>query len=158
MAPIVFAILAGLCWGIGELAAKSALKSGEVGPMTAIAVRATIALPVIWAAWLAATRGWLEPIGVSAAREPSGWMQASPATWWKLALGAGVSAGALGLAFFYLGLSTGEVSRVKPVAFALAPTVAAVGAFVLLGEAFSAKKLVGLLLIVAGIVVLTTRD
>jgi drug/metabolite transporter (DMT)-like permease len=50
------------------------------------------------------------------------------------------------------------VSRVKPVAFALAPTVAAVGAFVLLGEEFSAKKLLGLLLIVAGIVVLTTRD
>ena len=158
MAPIVFAILAGLCWGIGELAAKSALKSGEVGPMTAIAVRATVALPVIWAAWLAATRGWLEPIGVSAAREPAGWLQASPATWWKLALGAGVSAGALGLAFFYLGLSAGDVSRVKPVAFALAPTVAAVGAFVLLGEEFSAKKLLGLLLVVAGIVVLTTRD
>lgn len=158
MAPIVFAILAGLCWGIGELAAKSALKSGEVGPMTAIAVRATIALPVIWAAWLAATRGWLEPFGVSAARESADWMQASPATWWKLALGAGVSAGALGLAFFYLGLSAGDVSRVKPVAFALAPTVAAVGAFVLLGEEFSAKKLLGLLLIVGGIVVLTTRD
>ena len=158
MAPIVFAILAGLCWGIGELAAKSALKSGEVGPMTAIAVRATIALPVIWAAWLAATRGWLEPFGVSAARESADLMQASPATWWKLALGAGVSAGALGLAFFYLGLSAGDVSRVKPVAFALAPTVAAVGAFVLLGEEFSAKKLLGLLLIVGGIVVLTTRD
>ena len=158
MAPIVFAILAGLCWGIGELAAKSALKSGEVGPMTAIAVRATIALPVIWAAWLAATRGWLEPFGVSAARESADWMRASPATWWKLALGAGVSAGALGLAFFYLGLSAGDVSRVKPVAFALAPTVAAVGAFVLLGEQFSAKKLLGLLLIVGGIVVLTTRD
>lgn len=158
MAPIIFAILAGLFWGIGELAAKSALKSGEVGPMTAIAVRATIALPVIWAAWLAATRGWLEPLGVSAAREPAAWMQASPATWWKLALGAGVSAGALGLAFFYLGLSAGDVSRVKPVAFALAPTVAAVGAFVLLGEQFSAKKLLGLVLIVGGIVVLTTRD
>jgi uncharacterized membrane protein len=158
MGPIVFAILAGLCWGIGELAAKSALKSGEVGPMTAIAVRATVALPIIWAAWLAATRGWLEPLGVSAAREPAGWMQASPATWWKLVLGAGVSAGALGIAFFYLGLASGDVSRVKPVAFALAPTFAAVGAFVLLGEEFSAKKLLGLLLIVGGIVVLTTRD
>ena len=158
MAPIVFAILAGLCWGVGELAAKSALKSGEVGPMTAIAVRATIALPVIWAAWLAATRGWLEPFGVSAARESADWMRASPATWWKLALGAGVSAGALGLAFFYLGLSAGDVSRVKPVAFALAPAFAAVGAFVLLGEAFTAKKLLGLLLIVGGIVVLTMRE
>jgi drug/metabolite transporter (DMT)-like permease len=44
------------------------------------------------------------------------------------------------------------------VAFALAPAFAAVGAFVLLGESFSAKKLLGLVLILAGIVVLTTRD
>ena len=158
MAAIVFAILAGTCWGIGELAAKSALKSGEVGPMTAIAVRATVALPVVWLAWLAATRGWLEPLGVSAAREPAGWMQASAATWWKLVLGAGLAAGALGLAFFYLGLSVGEVSRVKPVAFALAPTVAALLSFVLLGEEPSARKLSGIALVVAGVLVLTTRD
>ena len=157
MAAIVFAILAGTCWGIGELAAKSALKSGEVGPMTAIAVRATVALPVIWLAWVAATRGWLEPFGVSASREPAGWTQASAATWWKLVLGAGLSAGALGLAFFYLGLSAGEVSRVKPIAFAVAPTVAAVGAFVLLGEPVTAKKLAGLALVVVGVVVLTTK-
>ena len=158
MAAIVFAILAGTCWGIGELAAKSALKSGEVGPMTAIAVRATVALPVIWLAWVAATRGWLEPFGVSASREPAGWTQASAATWWKLVLGAGLSAGALGLAFFYLGLSVGEVSRVKPVAFALAPTVAALLSFLLLGEEPSVRKLVGIALVVAGVLVLTTRD
>ena len=65
---------------------------------------------------------------------------------------------ALGIGCFYLGLSSGDVSRVKPVAFALAPAFAAVGAFVLLGEAFSAKKLLGLVLIVGGIAVLTTRD
>ena len=84
-------------------------------------------------------------------------MQASAATWWKLVLGAGVSAGALGLALFYFGLSVGEVSRVKPIAFAVAPTVAAIGAFVLLGEPVTAKKLVGLALVVAGVVVLTTK-
>jgi transporter family protein len=158
MAPFVFAILAGLFWGVGELAAKSALKSGEVGPMTAIAVRATVALPVIWVAWLAASRGWLEPIGVQAAREPATWTEASAATWAKLVLGAGVSAGALGLAFFYLGLSTGDVSKVKPIAFALAPTFAAAGAFLVLGEEFTAKKLLGLLLIVGGILVLTLPE
>ncbi|MFM8642450.1 MAG: EamA family transporter [Phycisphaerales bacterium] len=158
MAAIVWAVLAGLFWAVGELCAKSALKSGEVGPVTAIAVRTSVALPVIWVLWLAATRGWLEPLGVEAAREPEGWTQASAATWWKLALGAGVSAGALGIGCFYLGLSSGDVSRVKPVAFALAPALAAVGAFVLLGESFSAKKLLGLVLIVGGIVVLTTRD
>jgi uncharacterized membrane protein len=156
MAPFVFAILAGLFWGIGELAAKSALKSGEVGPMTAIAVRATVALPVIWVAWLAASRGWLEPVGVQAAREPAAWTQASAATWAKLVLGAGVSAGALGLAFFYLGLSTGDVSKVKPIAFAIAPSVGVLLGWLILGESMHARKAVAVLLIIGGVVLLTT--
>jgi uncharacterized membrane protein len=80
MAPVIWAALAGLFWAIGELCAKSVLKSGEVGPMTAIAVRATVALPVIWLAWFAASRGWIEPLGVSAAREPAAWTAASAAT------------------------------------------------------------------------------
>jgi len=158
MAPIVLAVLAGLCWGVGELCAKSALKSNEVGPVTAIAVRTTVALPVLWALWFAVVRGWLEPLGISAGREPALLSTASAATWWKLVLGAGVAAGALGLGLFYLALSVGDLSRVKPIAFALAPTFAAVGAFVFLGEAVTAKKLLGLALVVAGIVVLTTRD
>ena len=57
MAAVIWAVLAGLCWAVGELCAKSVLKSGQVGPMTALAVRATVALPVIWAVWFAATRG-----------------------------------------------------------------------------------------------------
>jgi uncharacterized membrane protein len=69
-----------------------------------------------------------------------------------------VSAGALGLAFFYLGLSTGDVSKVKPIAFALAPTVAAIGAFLVLGEEFTVRKLLGLLLLVGGILVLTLPE
>ncbi len=158
MAPVIWAALAGLFWAIGELCAKSVLKSGEVGPMTAIAVRATVALPVIWLAWFAASRGWLEPLGVSAAREPAAWTAASAATWWKLVLGAGISAGALGIVFFYLGLSAGDVSTVKPIAFALAPALAAVGAFVFLGEEPSLRRVAGLVLIVAGVVVLTMRD
>jgi uncharacterized membrane protein len=73
-------------------------------------------------------------------------------------LGAGISAGALGIVFFYLGLSAGDVSTVKPIAFALAPALAAVGAFVFLGEEPSLRRVVGLVLIVAGVVVLTMRD
>lgn len=158
MTAIVFAVLAGLAWGVGELCAKSALKSHEVGPVTAIAVRTTVALPVVWALWFAVVRGWLEPLGVSAAREPAILGTASAATWWKLVLGAGVCAGALGIGCFYLGLSAGDISRVKPVAFALAPTFAALGAFLVLGEELSLKKAIGLLLVVAGVLVLTTRE
>ncbi len=158
MTAIIYAILAGLFWGIGELCAKSLLKSHEVGPVTAIAVRTTIALPVLWLAYLATTRGWLAPIGISAAKEPAMWDQASWPVLMKLILGAGVSAGALGLLCFYLGLSAGEVSRVKPVAFGLAPTIAVLGGWLFLGEEMSLKKAVGVVLIVAGVLVLTTKD
>ncbi len=108
MAAIVFAVLAGLFWGIGELCAKSVLKSHEVGPMTAIAVRSVVALPVLLLAFVAASRGWLESVGISAAREPTTWVHASSPVMWKLILGAGVSAGAFGVLFFYLGLSAGD--------------------------------------------------
>jgi drug/metabolite transporter (DMT)-like permease len=54
MNAIILAVLAGVCWGIGELFTKSVLHSGKVGPLTAIAVRSTIALPVLWFAYFIA--------------------------------------------------------------------------------------------------------
>lgn len=47
MNAIILAIGAGLCWGIGEVFTKSVLHTGKVGPITAITVRSTVALPVI---------------------------------------------------------------------------------------------------------------
>ena len=41
MKPILFAVLAGLCWGVGEIFTKSALNSKEVGPLAAFLVRAS---------------------------------------------------------------------------------------------------------------------
>ncbi len=158
MAAIVFAVLAGLCWGIGELCAKSVLKSHEVGPITAIAVRTTVALPLLWLAYFAALRGWLAPLGVDGQRESTDWLHASGPVMVKLLVGAGLFAGTLGLLFFYLGLSVGEVSRVKPIAFALAPAIAVLGGWLLLGEEMSVKKAVGVALIVVGVLVLTTKD
>jgi uncharacterized membrane protein len=156
MAAILFAVLAGLFWGVGELCAKSALKSGDIGPMTAIAVRTAVALPVLLLAFLAASRGWLERAGVAAAREPAGWIHAPTPVLLKVVLGAGLCAGALGLMFFYLGLSAGEISKVKPIAFALAPAIAVFGGWLLLGEPLSLQKVLALALIVAGVVLLTT--
>lgn len=156
MAAIVFAVLAGLFWGVGELCAKSALKSGEIGPMTAIAVRTSVALPILLLAFVAASRGWLERVGVHADREPPTWVHASNPVMLKVLLGAGVSAGAFGIMFFYLGLSAGEISKVKPIAFSLAPGCAVLGGWLLLGEPISVQKVVALGLILAGVVLLTT--
>ena len=137
MLAIICAIGAGLCWGIGELFTKSVLHSGQIGPVTAIAVRSTVALPLLWAAQLVATRG----VAGVGGHEPVAWLSgASGGTLAKLALGSGVMAGAAAMILFYVALSLGEISRVKPVAFALAPATAAVLAWVFLGESMSVRK------------------
>ncbi len=147
MNAILLAIGAGLCWGVGELFTKSVLHSGRVGPITAIAVRSTVALPVLWAAYYIA-------VHVLKA-EPADWRRAETSVMLKLILGSGLVAGAAAMIFFYASLHAGEVSRVKPIAFALAPAVASVLAFVVLHEPLSAKKVFGILAILGGVVLLT---
>lgn len=150
MKAILFAVAAGICWGIGEVCTKSVLHSGKVGPLTAIAVRSTIGLPLIWMVWLLAKDGLM-----GAAPEPRGWMHADKAVLAKLVLGSGVLAGAAAMVCFYLSLKFGPVSQVKPIAFCIAPAVAVVLGWTLLGEPFDLRKGFAVLLILAGVVLLT---
>ena len=48
----MLAILAGTFWGVGEFFTKQVLHTGRVGPVTAITVRSTVALPVLWLVYL----------------------------------------------------------------------------------------------------------
>jgi transporter family protein len=145
MNAILIAIAAGLCWGIGELFTKSVLHSGQVGPITAIAVRSTVALPVIWMAYLLAMHVF------QLKSEPRQWLHADPPVLLKLVLGSGLIAGAVGMICFYLAISLGEISRVKPIAFTVAPAVAVVLAWLVLGESMSWSKAVGVGLVIAGV-------
>jgi len=146
MTAVVFAVLAGVCWGVGEVFTKAVLHTGKVGPLTAIAVRSAVALPVLWAVWW-----WGARVAKS---EPAGWASAGGGTLAKLVLGSGLIAGAGGMAFFYLALSAGEVSRVKPIAFALAPAIGAVLGWLALGEAMTVRKALGVAVIAVGVVLL----
>lgn len=150
MVAIVFAVLAGLCWGVGEVFTKSVLHSKQIGPITAIALRSTVALPVIWAVWAALVAG--------RKMEPLKFWQADTTTLLKLILGSGLIAGAGGMLFFYLALSFGEVSRVKPIAFALAPSIAVMLGVLFLHESFDWRKAAGVALIVTGVIVLATAQ
>ena len=51
MQAVLFAVVAGLCWGVGEVFTKSVLHSKQVGPLAAIAV-------VKGVSWLEATDRW----------------------------------------------------------------------------------------------------
>lgn len=148
MNAILLAIGAGLCWGVGELFTKSVLHTGKVGPITAIAVRSTVALPVLWLAYFLFVhlRG----------TEPRDWTSAGAPTLLKLTLGSGLVAGALAMLCFYGALSLGEASRIKPIAFALAPALAVLLGWLVLHEPMSARKGVAIVLIVVGVVLLST--
>ncbi len=147
MKAALFAVLAGLCWGVGELFTKSVLHTGRVGPITAITIRSTVALPARWVAYLLA-------VHVMRA-EPADWPRAGASTLLKLILGSGLVAGAAAMIFFYTALNLGEISRVKPIAFALAPAVAVVLGWMILKEPMTARKAAGVALILAGVVLLT---
>ncbi len=144
---VVLAVIAGLCWGVGEVCTKSVLHTGRIGPFMALALRTTVALPLIWIAWVAAAR--LAPDAVGRGVEALG------VKWWALLLiGSGVVAGALAAISFYAALSLGEVSRVKPIAFAVAPAAGVVLGWLVLGEGMTARKALGVALILMGVVLL----
>ncbi|MCA9289869.1 MAG: DMT family transporter [Phycisphaerales bacterium] len=145
----VLAVLAGACWGIGEVFTKSVLHTGRVGPLTAIAVRSTVAIPVLWIVY------W---IFVQQRRtEPTTWLaDAGGGTLAKLILGSGLIAGAAGMVLFYSALKTGEISRVKPIAFTVAPMIGVLLGWLVLGEPMTAKKIVAIALVMSGVVLLTT--
>ena len=72
-------------------------------------------------------------------------------------LGSGVCAGAAGMICFYVALSLGEISKVKPIAFAVAPAIAVLLGWLVLGEAMTPRKAAGVLMILGGVVLLTGR-
>jgi transporter family protein len=148
MQAIVLAVLAGLCWGVGELCTKSVLHTHRIGPVTAIALRSTIALPVLWTAW------WIAVRGVRA--EPRGGLGAlAGADLAKLVLGSGLLAGAAGMICFYAALNLDDVSRIKPIAFTVAPAVAALLGWLVLREPMTWRRSVAIALILSGVVLLT---
>jgi len=150
MKPTLFAIAAGLCWGIGEVCTRSALHGGRIGPIGAITVRSLVAIPLLLFVF------WMMTRGVAGLRVEPSLADADRATWAKLVLGSGLVAGAMAMIFFYVALSLGEVSVVKPIAFSIAPAVGVLLGWIVLGESMDARKAIAVALIVAGVVILTT--
>jgi transporter family protein len=149
MAGIILAICAGLCWGVGELFTKSVLRSGQVGPLTAISVRTTIELPILWLAYWVA-RSYFKS-------EPRNWLHADASVLWKMVIGSGLIAGAGGMICFYTALSLDDVSRIKPIAFSIAPATAVILGATVLGEPMNLQKALAVLLILAGVILLTAN-
>lgn len=152
MRAILCAILAGLCWGVGEIFTKWALNTGKVGPMTVQLVRAAVTLPLAISAYVVATQ-------LTRTEPPNWWKEIDGKVWAMLLLGSGLLAGFAGVFFFYLGLASpgGDISKLRPIAFALAPATAVLLGWWLLGEGMSGKKAISVAFIVVGIILLATE-
>lgn len=168
--PILCAILAGLCWGVGEIFTKSAINTREIGPLGTVLLRAAVTLPLAIVGFLIAykimqteTQQWWgllpssspPPLNASTpSLSPPTGMHLS--TWLKALLGSGLLAGFGGVFFFYYGLSLpgGDISVLRPIAFALAPATAVLLGWWFLGEGMTMRKGIAVVLIVAGIMLL----
>ena len=150
MRAVLFAVIAGLCWGVGEIFTKSALNSKQIGPMAVLLVRAAVTLPPALLAYLAAAH-------LTRSETASWWRQMDGSVWLRLVIGSGLMAGFAGVFFFYAGLSMpgGDISRLRPIAFSLAPLSAVILGWLVLGEAMTVRKAIATALIVVGIVMLT---
>lgn len=56
---------------------------------------------------------------------------------------------------FYGALHLGPILRLKPIAFTVAPVVAVLLGWVILGEPMSARKVIAIAMVVGGVVLLT---
>lgn len=154
---ILLAVGAGLAWGIGEVFTKSVLHTKQIGPITAITIRSTVAIPILWAVYYI--------VVIRLNQEPRHWWRindtanggADLATILKITLGSGVIAGAIAMICFYSALNLDAVSKIKPIAFCLAPAVGVVLGWLILKEPMTIKKGVGVALVLAGVVTLTGK-
>lgn len=156
MQAIIFAIIAGLCWGVGEVCAKSVLHTHKVGPFFAVALRTTLALPIIWGAYFVAKK--LAPTGAGKGLSLSGDQALTLKEWAMLIGGSGILAGAFAMIAFYISISMGEVSKMKPIAFSIAPATAVLLGAAFLHEPLTLRKAISVVIILAGVILLSTGN
>ena len=141
MRPYLFyAVLAGVCWGVGGYFEKLGLKSLAMPPIAGITLRTAVALVVLGLVSIPAWKGFTAPAGTS-----------SP--WLMIIIGGGIVAGSLGMWSFYSSLATSENLGVTlAIAFALSPVAGTVVGLLRGDQAMELKTALGLLAIVGGIV------
>ncbi len=153
MNAIIFAVIAGLCWGIGEVCAKAVLHSHKIGPFLAVAIRTSIALPIIWGAYFIARK--LAPEGAGKGLS-SGEHAMTLKDWFLLLGGSGMIAGAFAMIAFYVSISLGEVSKMKPIAFSIAPATAVLLGAMFINEPLTTRKVIAVMIILLGVFLLST--
>lgn len=136
---ILFAILAGAFWGIGGYFEKAGLKAMGMPPITGITLRTLIALLILGIISIPSWKLIQNPSNTSA--------------WLMIIIGGGIVAGSLGMWSFYAALAKSENLGVTlAIAFAMSPIAGTLLGIIKGTQEINLKIVVGILLIVAGIV------
>lgn len=138
---MIYAVGAGLSWGLGGYFEKAGLRRAGLPPIAGITVRTAVALLVLGLlsipAWRSVTRS------------------ADTKTWLLIVLGGGVLAGSLGMWSFYSSLATTEnLGATLAIAFAVSPLAGTALGLLRGDQPMDLRTGVGLAAIVIGIVVL----
>lgn len=135
----LFALLTAVAWGIGGYFEKKGLHLGNLSPQVGITIRTLVALIIL---------------GAVSFPQWKTIPQAGTKALLYMVIGGGVLAGAVGMLCFYTALKGAPLNQVMPIAFT-SPLFGALMGLIFGGEPLSVKTAVGLLLTIAGIVVLT---
>ena len=140
-ASILYAVLAGIAWGVGGYFEKTGLKALQMPPIAGITLRTFIALIILGIVSIPAWRSIGAPANTSA--------------WLMIIIGGGILAGSLGMWSFYASLSTTQNLGVTlAIAFAFSPVAGTVMGLIRGDQKIDLRIAIGLLAIIIGMVML----
>ncbi len=139
MKPQLFALLTAICWGVGGYFEKKGLQLGNLSPQMGITIRTISALIIL---------------GAVSFPQWKTVPQAGSKAILYMVIGGGVVAGAVGMLCFYTALKGAPLNRVMPIAFT-SPLFGALMGVIFSGEPLTFKTIIGMVLTIAGIIVLT---
>jgi len=139
MKPQLFALLTAICWGVGGYFEKKGLVLGNLSPQMGITIRTISALIIL---------------GAVSFPQWKTLPQAGSKAILYMVIGGGVVAGAVGMLCFYTALKGAPLNRVMPIAFT-SPLFGALMGVIFSGEPLTFKTIIGIVLTIAGIIVLT---
>lgn len=139
MKPQVFALLTAICWGVGGYFEKKGLHLGNLSPTMGITIRTLVAFIIL---------------GIASYPQWKTLPQAGSKALLYMIIGGGVVAGAVGMLCFYTAIKGAPLTKVMPIAFT-SPLFGALMGLLMGGEPLTLKTALGMLLTLAGIIVLT---
>ncbi|MFH1452653.1 MAG: EamA family transporter [Armatimonadota bacterium] len=139
MKAVTLAILTAVLWSVGGFFEKKGLNMGGIPPVAGITMRTFIALIVLslfsFTKWGSVSSCGIKPL-------------------LYIIIGGGVIAGSFGMLCFYMGISTGHLSRVIPIAFGLTPVLGYVLGTILLKEPVTLVNITGLIFTSLGVILI----